>query len=101
MLSPKSKQHLKLSEERKCSILVTAMNLMRMKKQEKGSISREQRFKSLLGRWFGEEKKVNIEGGGTETLLERGLVVTLKGSNLFFIIYVVWRDNRSKKWFPT
>ena len=73
---------------------------MHMKKCEKGSIANTRNFKSLTGRWFGEEKKEKICEQGI--ILEQGAVIRLTGNkNIpYFVIFVVWCNNGSKKWFP-
>ena len=38
--------------------LIDGMRFMTMNKREKGNVGSEQRFKSLLGRWFGNVKKL-------------------------------------------
>ena len=41
------------------SIIVKSMGEMKLKKREKGSITNEQKYKSLTGRWFGcKEEKI-------------------------------------------
>ena len=40
-----------------CQKILAAMKTMHMKKCEKGGITNTRQFKSLSGRWFGEEKK--------------------------------------------
>ena len=84
-----------------CEIIVDAMKMMHMKKREKGSVSNERKFKSLTGRWFGEKKKEVIDNKKGK-ILEQGSVIKLINDHNApsYIVFVVWRNNGSKKWFP-
>ena len=58
------------------------------------------KFNTLRGRWFGAEKdQISKED---RQVLDRRLVVKLSLSTRdpCFLVYVVWRDNGSKKWYP-
>ena len=55
----------------------------------------------VFGSKESEAKKVGQGGGRQGLKLSRGSVITLKDAEEdFFMIFVVWEDNGSKKWFP-
>ena len=80
--------------------ILQAMKLMHMQKREKGSVNDIRKFNSLRGRWFGETKIKIEERLGI--VLERGSIIHLNllVNSPYYVIYIVYRDNSSKKWFP-
>ena len=68
--------------------IITTMEKMHLKSREKGSISREQKFKSLTGRWFSLKKEKLEE---KPKVIERGSVITLdeNNQNEFLVMAVI------------
>ena len=60
------------------------------------------KYNTLHGRWFCEKQKQVIINDQAPKF-ERGLVVWLDdhAKSPWFVVYVVFWDNGSKKWFPT
>ena len=74
--------------------IITTMEKMHLKSQEKGSISREQKFKSLTGRWF-SVKKEKLEG--KFKVIEQGSVITLDENNPNeFLVMAVFKIHGTK-----
>ena len=78
----------------------TAINFTHMRNHKRGSISNVRKFNTLRGCWFGAEKD-QISKEDRQVLDCRSVVkLSLSTGALCFLIYVVWRDNGSKKWYP-
>ena len=76
------------------SIIVQSMDEMKLRKREKGSITNEQRYKSLIGRWFGcKEEKIDLK----QSVIEIGSIVSLaQRKDYRFLGTVVFRINGNK-----
>ena len=81
--------------------IVEAMEIMHMRKREKGSVDDTRRYNSLRGRWFGESNVANVRRA-CDTTIDRGSIIktNIGRGAPYYLVYVVWRDNGSKKWFP-
>ena len=78
-------------------IIITAMQSMYLGSREKGSIDREQKFKSLQGRWFGPKmEKINVNED--QNVIERGSNVSFNADHsILFVVTTVFQVV-GKKW---
>ena len=88
--------------EIRTSKIVETMELMAMRKRDKGSIHQTQKYNTLRGRWFANSKKEKTMTVKTDIEIKRGAIIrvsTLPDAP-YYVVYVVWKDSGSK-WFPT
>jgi hypothetical protein len=80
-------------------LIVNSMNNMNMHSRERGSKDGVCKMKTLQGRWF--SKSVKKDDKKMKTMqIERGSIVRMF-SDKTFLVFVVWRVDGSKKWFPS
>ena len=80
--------------------ILKSMNLMTLKKREKGSGLCK--FNTLNGRWFKKEMSVSVGKNEEEnSTIERGRVVKLYDSHDYFLVFEVWKQMSNKKMYPS
>ena len=79
--------------------ILKSMNLMTLKNRERGSGICK--FNTLNGRWFKKEMSATVATIEDVNSIERGRVVTICGSDDYFLVYEVWKQMGNKKVYPS
>jgi hypothetical protein len=82
------------------NLIVDSMSLMQMGNRDKGSVSNQQKYKSLNGRWFGRNKEKLDEK--VQEVIEKGSIVSMdEEGDSWFVVRTVFCISGSKWYMST